>query len=326
MFLMDYTKERDWHNPRIEPYHSLRLDPMAMVFHYNQEVFEGMKAYHCDDGSIAMFRPEKNIERLNASAKRMVMPEIDPNFVLNAMKKLILIDREWIPKSTDTSLYIRPTMIATEPALGVRPANQYLFYILLSPVGAYYPGGFNPTKILISNEYSRASKGGIGEAKTSCNYGGTLLAFQEAVRKGFNQVLWLDAKEKEYVEEVGTSNIFLVFQDELATPSLNGTILPGITRDTVIRLAKHWSLKVSERLIAIDEVIEGGRNGKLKEMFASGTAAVISPIGEITYKGEEFKIADGKVGKVAARLYDEITAIQCGWKQDLFGWHQSIAG
>jgi branched-chain amino acid aminotransferase len=325
MFLMDYTRDKGWHDPRIEPYQSLDLDPAAMVLHYGQEVFEGLKAYHLPDGGIALFRPDKNIERLNASARRMVMPEVDPNLVLQAMKELVLLERDWIPTSEGTSLYIRPTMIANEPALGVRPAKQYLFYIIAGPVGAYYPEGFKPTRIFVTDEYVRAAKGGSGAAKTSGNYGRTLLAAKQATERGYTQVLWLDARERKYVEEVGTSNIFFLVEDELVTPPLGGTILPGITRDSVLELARSWGLNVSERLISIDEVVEGCKSGTLKEMFATGTAAVISPVGEIGYQGEVLVIADGGTGELSQTLYNEITAIQYGHEDDPFGWRVRLA-
>jgi branched-chain amino acid aminotransferase len=325
MFLMDYTRDKEWHDPRIEPYQPLRLDPAAMVLHYSQELFEGLKAYHLPDGGIALFRPDKNIERMNASARRMVMPELDPDLFFQAMKELVLLERDWVPKSEGTSLYIRPTMIANEPALGVRPAEQYLFYIITGPVGTYYPEGFKPTRIFVTDEYVRAAKGGPGAAKTGGNYGRTLLAAKQAAESGYTQVLWLDAKERKYVEEVGTSNIFFLVKDELVTPPLGGTILPGITRDSVLHLARSWGLNVSERLISIDEVVEGCRSGALKEMFATGTAAVISPVGEIGYQGETLVIADGATGELSQTLYNEITAIQYGHKDDPFGWRVRIA-
>jgi branched-chain amino acid aminotransferase len=324
MFLMDYTLQKGWHNARIEPYGDLRLDPTAMVLHYNQEVFEGLKAYHLEDGGIGLFRPGKNIERMNASARRMVMPEVDPDLFLRAMIELVLLDRAWLPESEGTSLYIRPTMIATEPALGVRPAKEYLFFIILGPVGAYYPEGFNPTKIYVSDTYIRAAKGGVGETKTSGNYGATLYVSREASRKGYTQVLWLDAKERRYVEEVGTSNIFFFINDELVTPPLSGTILSGVTRDSVLQLAKHWGLPVSERLISIQEVVEGCRSGSLKEIFATGTAAVISPVGEIGYQGKDFQVAEGNTGELSRRIYDEITGIQYGRREDPFNWRLRI--
>jgi branched-chain amino acid aminotransferase len=305
MFLMDYTQGKGWYDARIEPYGDLRLDPTAMVLHYNQEVFEGLKAYHLPDGGIALFRPEKNIERMNSSARRMVMPEIDPDLFLRAMKRLILLDRAWVPESEGTSLYIRPTMIATEAALGVRPADKYLFFIILGPVGAYYPEGFNPTKIYVSDKYIRAAQGGVGEAKTSGNYGATLYVSREASQKGYTQVLWLDAIERKYVEEVGTSNIFFFIHDELVTPPIGGTILPGVTRDSVLQLAKHWGMNAVERPISIEEVV--------------------SPVGLICYKGEDFQVADGQTGELSKKLYDEITGIQYGRREDPFGWRLRIA-
>jgi branched-chain amino acid aminotransferase len=325
MFLMDYSEGKGWHDARIEPYHDLSLDPTALVLHYNQEVFEGLKAYHLGDGGIGLFRPEKNIERMNISARRMVMPEIDPGLFLQAVKEVVLLDREWIPTSAGTSLYIRPTMIATEPALGVRPSNQYLFFIVLCAVGAYYPEGFNPTRIYVSDEYIRAAKGGAGSFKTSSNYGPTLIVSKEAAQKGYTQVLWLDAKERRYAEEVGTSNIFFYLHEKLITPPLEGTILPGITRDSVLSLAQDWGIKVSERQISIDEVLDGCKSGSLKEMFATGTAAVVSPVGEISYKGTDYRVGNGSTGKLSERLYEEIIGIQYGRKADPFGWLVRIA-
>ncbi|MBW1979771.1 MAG: branched-chain amino acid aminotransferase [Deltaproteobacteria bacterium] len=325
MFLMNYSEGRGWYDARIEPYSDLRLDPTAMVFHYNQEVFEGLKAYHLPDGGIALFRPHKNIERLNASARRMVMPAVDAELFLRALKELILVDRAWIPRAKGTSLYIRPTMIATEAALGVRPAREYLFFIVLSPVGAYYREGFRPTRIYVSDTYIRAAQGGVGETKTSGNYGPTLYVWRQASQKGYTQVLWLDAKERRYVEEVGTSNIFFVINDELVTPPLSGTILPGVTRDSVLQLARRWGIQVAERPISIQEVVEGCKSGSLREMFATGTAAVISPVGLICYQREDFQVADGQTGELSKKLYNEITGIQYGRRQDLFGWRLRLA-
>ena len=325
MFLMDYTNSEGWHDGRVEPYQDLRLDPTAMVLHYGQEVFEGLKAYHLEDGGIGLFRPDKNIDRMNASARRMVMPEVDRDLFSRAIKELILVDREWVPKPEGTSLYIRPTMIANEPALGIKPSEQFLFFIILCPVSAYYSEGFSPTRIYVSNEYARAAKGGAGEAKTSCNYGPTLMVSQQAGKKGYAQVLWLDAKELKYVEEVGTSNIFFLIDGNLVTPPLGGTILPGVTRDSVIQLARRWGINVSERLIPIEEVVDGCKSGSLKEMFATGTAAVISPVGEICYNGSDLKVGNGKIGELSKELHDEITGIQYGRKEDPFGWRVRIA-
>ena len=324
MFKMDWESEKGWHNARIEPYGPIPIDPAAMVLHYGQEVFEGLKAYRGKDDGIYLFRPRENFKRLNRSAKRLVMPEVDIDMAMEALKQLILLDRDWIPRSEGTSLYIRPTMIATEPHLGVRPAKTYLFYIIIGPVGAYYKEGLNPVKIYVEDFFVRAAIGGTGEAKTSGNYAASLLAAEEAKKKGFTQVLWLDAAERKYVEEVGTMNMFFLIEDELITAPLNGSILPGVTRDSVIRIVKEWDIQMTERSLTIDEVIAAARNGSLKEAFGAGTAAVISPVGQITYKGEDFIVAGGKMGELSRRLYDEIVAIQYRHKPDPYGWVEKI--
>lgn len=324
MFKMDWESEKGWHNARIEPYGPIPIDPAAMVLHYGQEVFEGLKAYRGKDDGIYLFRPRENFKRLNRSAKRLVMPEVDIDMAMEALKQLILLDRDWIPRSEGTSLYIRPTMIATEPHLGVRPAKTYLFYIIIGPVGAYYKEGLNPVKIYVEDFFVRAAIGGTGEAKTSGNYAASLLAAEEAKKKGFTQVLWLDAAERKYVEEVGTMNMFFLIEDELITAPLNGSILPGVTRDSVIRIVKEWDIRMTERSLTIDEVIAAARNGSLKEAFGAGTAAVISPVGQITYKGEDFIVAGGKMGELSRRLYDEIVAIQYRHKPDPYGWVEKI--
>ena len=320
MFSIDYRSENGWENPRVEPYGDLHIDPAAMSIHYGQEIFEGLKAYGGKDNGIYLFRARDNFERLNRSAKRLCMPEVDIDLVMEGMKKLILLDREWIPQSEGTSLYIRPTMLATEPHLGVRPAKSYLFFIIIGPVGAYYKEGLNPVKIYVEDFFVRAAIGGTGEAKTAGNYAASLLAAEEAKKKGFTQVLWLDAAERKYVEEVGTMNIFFLIDDELLTAPLNGSILPGVTRDSVIRIVKDWGLKITERSLVIDEVIDAANDGRLKEAFGTGTAAVISPVGQITYKGEDHIVAGGKMGALSRRLYDEIVAIQYGKKPDPYGW------
>ncbi len=324
MFKMDWESEKGWHNARIEPYGPIPIDPAAMVLHYGQEVFEGLKAYRGKDDGIYLFRPRENFKRLNRSAKRLVMPEVDIDMAMEVLKQLILLDRDWIPRSEGTSLYIRPTMIATEPHLGVRPAKTYLFYIIIGPVGAYYKEGLNPVKIYVEDFFVRAAIGGTGEAKTSGNYAASLLAAEEAKKKGFTQVLWLDAAERKYVEEVGTMNMFFLIEDELITAPLNGSILPGVTRDSVIRIVKEWDIQMTERSLTIDEVIAAARNGSLKEAFGAGTAAVISPVGQITYKGEDFIVAGGKMGELSRRLYDEIVAIQYRHKPDPYGWVEKI--
>ena len=324
MFLMDYEAGKGWFNPRIEPYGDLCFDPAAMGLHYGQEIFEGLKAYRGKNGGIYLFRARDNVARLNRSAQRLCMPEVDIDFVMDGLKKLIELDQEWVPRSKGTSLYIRPNMIATEPHLGVRPSNTYLFYIIVGPVAAYYKEGLNPVKIWVETEYVRAAPGGTGEAKTSGNYAASLLAAEKAKEKGFTQVLWLDAVERKYVEEVGTMNMFFVIGDEVITAPLTGTILPGITRDSVLRILKDWGINVSERSLRIDEVVEAAENGSLKEAFGTGTAAVISPVGQITYKGKDYVIAGGKMGQLSQRLYDEIVAIQYAEKPDPYGWVDRI--
>lgn len=325
-FNMKYKDGQGWHDAIIEPYRPLQLDPTAMCLHYAQEIFEGLKAYRGKDGAIFLFRPTENIKRMNASAERLCMPSIDEGIFLDALKKLVILEKEWIPHGAGTSLYIRPTMIATEPALGVHPANEYLFFIVVGPVGAYYPQGFSPTKIYVSEEYVRAAAGGTGFTKAAGNYAASLYASRIATNMGYTQVLWLDAKEKKYVEEVGTSNIFFLIGDELITPALTGTILPGVTRHSVIQLARHFGEKVVERLLSIDEIIAASKKGTLKEAFASGTAAIVSPVGQIYFRGKEYIINGGKTGPLAEKLYNEILQIQYGLKEDGFGWRVKIHG
>ncbi|NIA08565.1 MAG: branched-chain amino acid aminotransferase [Nitrospiraceae bacterium] len=324
MFLMDYTEGLGWHHARIVPYGNFPLDPAAACLHYGQSIFEGLKAYQGKDGRIKLFRPRDNMERLNRSAWRMCMPQIDKEESLEAIKALIRIDRRWVPEARGTSLYIRPFMFATEAFLGVRPAKKYIFSIILSPVGAYYAEGFNPVKIFVTDKYIRSVPGGVGEAKTAGNYAASLMASKEAKELGFTQVLWLDARERRYVEEVGTMNIFFVLEDTLVTPSLSGSILPGITRDSVLRLARDWGLKVEERRIAIDEVLERAENHSLKECFGTGTAAVISPVGLLYYRDKTYNINSGKTGNLAQRFFDEITGLQYGEKKDIYGWTEVI--
>ncbi|MFO7784877.1 MAG: branched-chain amino acid aminotransferase [Thermodesulfobacteriota bacterium] len=325
MFLMDYEKDRGWFDPRIVPHGKLELDPAAMGLHYGQEIFEGLKAYRGRDKGLYLFRAGDNFDRMNRSAARLCMPHLDVPFVMKALEQLILLDRDWIPGSPGTSLYIRPTMIATDPFLGVRPSHRYIFYIIIGPVGAYYKEGLDPVKIYVEDKYIRAAVGGIGEAKTAGNYAASLLATEEAQKKGFAQVLWLDAVERRYVEEVGTMNIFFVINDEVITAPLNGSILPGITRDSVIHILKDWGVKVSERPLAIDEITAAAENGGLKEAFGAGTAAVISPVGQLTYKGRDFSVAGGRMGELSQRLYDEIVAIQYGEKDDPYGWRIPVS-
>ncbi len=322
MFIMKYS-DGMWHDPRVQPYQPLMLDPAAMVLHYGQGVFEGMKAYRRGQ-NIYLFRPMDNLRRLNASAARLAMPRIDTDLVFEGLKQLLLLDKDWIPQQHGTSIYIRPTMIATEPRLGVRSSSEYIFYIILSPVGPYFREGFEPVRIYVSDKYVRAAPGGVGAAKAIGNYAASLLAMNDAVQSGHSQVLWLDAIHRTYLEEAGTMNVFVLLRDELVTPPLSGTILPGIIRDSVIQLARQWGYTVNERNISIDEVIQKAVSGELLEMFGSGTAAIIAPIGLITYKDKSYSIGGGKTGPLAKRLFDEITAIQCGEKKDIYGWVVSL--
>ncbi len=323
MFVMHYRAADGWHGARICPYRNFSLDPAAMVLHYGQAIFEGLKAYRGKDNKIFFFRPEDNLTRMNNSAIRMCMPEIDRGGVLAALKTLIELEQDWVPDSKGSSLYIRPTMVATEPGLGVRPAGEYLFFIILSPVGAYYPEGFNPVTINVTDKYVRAVRGGVGNVKTAGNYAASIMAAVEAQQQGYTQVLWLDAVERKYVEEVGTMNIFFVIDDELITPPLSGSILPGITRDCVLKLAGDWGWKTVERPITIDEVFQAADHGRLKEVFGTGTAAVISPVGALHYKDSTCLVNGGKTGELALGLFEELQDIQYGHKKDPHGWvHQ----
>lgn len=320
MFLMKWDRAKGWHDAEICPYKDFSMDPASMVFHYGQAIFEGLKAYKGEGGQIFMFRPEDNLERMNSSALRMCMPRIPVEKVLKGIKALVYLDRDWIPSGDGATLYLRPTMIAVEPALGVRPSGQYYFFVIMSPVGAYYPEGFNPTKIWVTDKYVRAVKGGVGHVKTAGNYAASIMAAEEAHKAGYTQVLWLDACERKYVEEVGTSNIFFKIGDNLITPPLNGSILGGITRDSVIELARSWNVSVIEKQITIDEVLAAIKDGSLTEAFGSGTAAVIAPIGELCYQEKKYVVADGNTGELSQRLFNELQAIQSGKQDDPFKW------
>ncbi len=324
MFNMDYSVEKGWHDARIEPYAEIKLLPAAMVLHYGQAIFEGLKAYKTPEGRIQLFRARDNFARFNRSAKGLCMPEMDVDFVMEALKKLICLEKKWVPGSDGTSLYIRPTMIATDSFLGVRASNTYRFFIILSPVAAYYAEGFNPLKIWVSKDHVRAVKGGVGEFKTAGNYAASLTAGTEAVKAGYAQVLWLDGVERKYIEEVGAMNIFFHINDELVTPELSGSILPGITRYSVIRLAEKWGMKVAERKISIDELIQAGKQGTLKEVFGSGTAAVVSPVKEIKYGNETIEIGDGTPGELAMKFYTALTDIQYGKAEDTENWIEMV--
>lgn len=320
MFILDYTEEKGWHSPRIVPYQPISLDPAAKVFHYGQTIFEGLKAYRTPDGRIQLFRPEMNAKRLNRSNERMSIPAIDEELVLTALKKLVLIDQDWIPSAPGTSLYIRPFIISTEAALGVHPSREYMFMIIMSPVGAYYDEGLKPVSIYVEPEYVRTVRGGVGEAKTAGNYAASLKAQEIAEAKGYPQVLWLDGVHRKYIEEVGSMNVFFKINGTIHTPKLNGSILAGITRDSVLHMLRHWNVPVEERTISIDELYEAAKSGSLEEAFGTGTAAVISPIGELFWKGEKITINNGEIGETAQKLYDTLTGIQTGRIEDPFGW------
>ena len=320
MFTMEFTSAAGWQNPRIKPYQPLVLDPSASVFHYGQEVFEGQKAYKSRKGEILMFRPRENARRLNRSLHRLCMPEIPEDDILEAECELLRVEERWIPDVKGASLYIRPTVIGTEAALGVKPSDQYLFYIILSPVGAYFKEGFNPVGLWVSETYSRAGSGGTGEAKTGGNYAGSMLATLEATQKGYSQVLWLDACEHRFVEEVGAMNIFFIVDGKLVTPALGGTILRGITRMSVLELAPTLGIQVEERRISIDEVVAGIVSGKVSEVFGAGTAAVISPVGKIVFRGKDYVVNGNQTGPWAKKFFDTLTGIQYGELADKHGW------
>jgi branched-chain amino acid aminotransferase len=320
IFEMDYTKEKGWHNSTIKPLENLQMHPAMSVIHYGQSIFEGLKAFKTVNDEVVIFRPDVHIQRLNNSAKRICMPEVDVNFALEALKELVAIESDWIPTNRGESLYIRPFMFGTDPALGVRPSFDYKLVFLLSPVGAYYPEGFKPVRILVQDDYVRAVRKGLGECKTSANYAASLLAAQEASKKGFTQVLWLDGVEQKYLEEVGTMNIFVQFKDEITTPKLSGSILPGVTRRSVIQILKEWGMNVTERTISIDEVTSAYDKGNLVGLFGTGTAAIISSIGWLTYKDKNMTFNNGQPGELDLKLFQELTSIHYNEKPDTHNW------
>ncbi|MDR0357755.1 MAG: branched-chain amino acid aminotransferase [Clostridiales Family XIII bacterium] len=320
MFLMDYDAGSGWHDARIVPYAPIPLDPAAAVLHYAQEMFEGLKTYKSKDGGVRLFRPDMNAKRTNNTNDRLCIPRIDEEFYVDAIKSLVEVDRDWVPDLPDTSLYIRPFIIATEPFLGVRPSNRYLFIIILSPVGPYYEEGLAPTRIFVEDEYIRSAKGGSGAAKIGGNYAAGLKSQEKAHALGFTQVLWLDGNERKYVEEIGTSNAFFVMDGEVFTAPLTGTILPGITRDSVIRLLKDRGVPVREERFTVEDVFRAHEAGRLSEAFASGTAAVISPVGELRWTDRDMIINDNRIGELSQWLYDTLTGIQSGALPDPYGW------
>lgn len=319
MLLREY-KNGAWQTGRILPYQNFSLDPATLVFHYGQEIFEGLKAFRQENGDVVMFRPDENAKRFALSARRMMMPEVPEDYFLKSINKLINLEREWVPKARGNALYIRPTMIATEAILGVKPSDEYYFFTILSPSGPYFKEGFSPTRIKVEDHFVRASIGGTGEAKAGGNYAGSLMAAERAKEDGYSQVLWLDAKEMKYVEEVGAMNIAFVLDNEIITPRLTGSILKGITRKSVLQIAKDLGYKMTEKDITIDTVVETIESGNLTEIFGIGTAASIAPVGEIKYRDKKLSVNDGKVGPTTQAIYDRLIGIQYGSVEDKHGW------
>ncbi|CAI6086871.1 branched-chain amino acid aminotransferase [Cohnella sp. JJ-181] len=324
MLIADYEEGTGWQAPRIVPYGPLALDPAAKVFHYGQTVFEGMKAYKWKDGQARLFRPRDHIRRLNRSCERMCVPPLDEALLLDAVRGLVAADRDGIPDDPGTALYVRPFVIATEPMLGVAPSRTYRFVAICSPVGAYYPEGMRPVPIYVETEHVRAVAGGVGDAKTAGNYAAGLKAQEAAARLGCSQVLWLDGIERKYVEEVGSMNVFFRFGDEVVTPPLGGSILAGVTRDAILRLLREWGIAARERPIEIGEVVAGSRDGSLAEAFGTGTAAVVSPIGSLHWRGERLAVGRGEAGELSRRLYGALDGIQRGWLPDAHGWMELV--
>lgn len=327
MLIMDWSPDKGWHDGRIVPYGPLELDPAACVLHYSQQMFEGLKAYKTEDGRILLFRPDMNAKRTNKTNERMCIPELPEDLFIEAVKAIVDVERDWVPSKPGTSLYIRPFIFADEAFLGVHVSNHYKFCIILSPVGAYYSsgdGGLTANSIFVEQHYVRAVPGGTGFAKVGGNYAGSLIAQKKAAEKGCDQVLWLDSTEHDYVEEIGTSNAFFVIDDEVITAPLAGTILPGITRDSVLALLRKWGLKVSERRLKISEVLKAGEEGRLQEVFATGTAAVISPVGRLVFEDKSFTVGNGGVGGLSNKLYSTLYGIQTGKVEDDMGWTVSL--
>ena len=324
MFVMNYTEGKGWHDARIVPYANLSLAPSAMVFHYGQEMFEGLKAYKGEDGSVYLFRPDMNAKRANNSNKRLVIPELPEEDFVDAIKAVVDVDRDWIPTDPGTSLYIRPFIIATDEFLGVAPSKTYLFIVILSPSGAYYESGLEPVGIWIEDEYVRAVKGGMGYTKTGGNYAASLIAQVKAHDDGYSQVLWLDGVERKYIEEVGAMNIMFKINGKVVTPMLNGSILPGVTRDSILQVCRAWGYEVEERRISVDELVAAAKDGSLEEVWGTGTAAVVSPVNKLRYEDEVMHIGDGGIGELTQKLYDELTGIQWGKRPDTRGWRVTV--
>ncbi|NLB90818.1 MAG: branched-chain amino acid aminotransferase [Clostridiales bacterium] len=325
MLLIDYDQQKGWHNGRIVPYGDFSMDPASMVFHYGQAIFEGMKCYRTKEGNLQLFRPLDNFIRMNESSKRLSIPPMDPSQRLEALEELLRLEKDWVPKNPGTTMYIRPAIIATQAMLGVKASSTYLFFVILSPSGAYYANGLAPVGIYVEDEFVRAVRGGIGASKAAGNYAASILASEAAGEKGYAQVLWLDGVERKYIEEVGAMNMMFVYEGKkIVTPKLNGSILPGITRDSVIKLARHMGFEVEEAQMSIQEVFEDIQQGKITEAFGTGTAAVISPVGHLYWKGTTAKLGDGGIGPISQKLYDTLTGIQFGEIEDPMGWVHTL--
>ena len=324
MFVMNYTEGKGWHDPRIVPYGEISIEPSAMVFHYGQAMFEGMKAYRGKDDTIYLFRPDMNAKRANQSNQRLCIPEIPEDMFVEAVKAVVDVDRDWVPSDPGTSLYIRPFVIATDAFLGVAPSKTYLFMVILSPSGAYYESGLEPVGIWIEDEYVRAVKGGMGFAKTGGNYAASLIAQVKAHDSGYSQVLWLDGVERKYIEEVGAMNICFKIAGKVVTPMLNGSILPGITRNSILQVCRDWGYEVEERRISVDELVAAAKDGTLEEVFGTGTAAVVSPVNKLRYEDDVMNICDCSIGDLTQKLYDELTGIQWGEREDTRGWRVTV--
>ncbi len=320
MFMMDYTSDKGWHDARIIPFGPISMAPDAVALHYAQETFEGLKAYRTPDGSVQLFRPEMNAKRMINSNKRLCMPEIPVDVFVEACKKLVEIDESWVPSEPETSLYIRPFMFTSEGQLALHGCSQFIFAIIASPVGAYFAEGINPVKILVEDEFVRAVRGGTGFAKCGGNYAAAMAGQEKAEKLGYSQVLWLDGVERKYVEEAGGMNFMYKIKGEFYTAPLEGTVLPGITRDSIIQILKEWGIPVHEEKMSIDDLMAAIKDGTLEEAFACGTAAVISPVGALSYQGEEATINAFQIGETTQKLYDYLTGIQWGRKEDTFGW------
>jgi branched-chain amino acid aminotransferase len=321
MLMMKYDEAKGgWYYAAIEPYENLSISPAALVFHYAQECFEGMKAYRTAAGEVMMFRPWDNVHRMNISGERLCMAPIPEDFLLQSIYELIKVEKDWIPSSPGTSLYIRPTFIGIDPVIGVKAASQYLLYVILSPVGSYYASGLAPVSIYVENKYVRAVKGGTGYTKCGGNYAASLKAGEVAHERGYSQVLWLDGRENKYIDEVGAMNIMFKVNGEVITPELNGSILAGITRDSIIKLARSMGYKVTERRISMQEIADAAENGTLEEVWGTGTAAVVSPVGELIWEDKVIKVGDGGMGKLTLELYNKLTGIQYGREADEMGW------